>query len=53
MIDFEVGTTTVATYEVRKIDSDYFTEDQRCAVILIRLTSPLLPDRMPCADMES
>lgn len=27
MIDFEVGTTTVAVYQVKKIDSDYFTED--------------------------
>ena len=27
MIDFEVGTTTVATYQVRKVDSDYFTEE--------------------------
>lgn len=26
MIDFGVGVTTVATYEVRKIDSDYFAE---------------------------
>jgi restriction system protein len=26
MIDFGVGVTTVATYQVRKIDSDYFTE---------------------------
>jgi restriction system protein len=27
MIDFGVGVTTVATYQVRKIDSDYFTEN--------------------------
>ncbi|PTY02063.1 restriction endonuclease [Verrucomicrobia bacterium LW23] len=26
MIDFGVGVTSVATYEVKKIDSDYFTE---------------------------
>jgi restriction system protein len=27
MIDFGVGVTTVATYEVKKIDSDYFAEN--------------------------
>lgn len=27
MIDFSVGVTTVATYEVKKIDSDYFAEE--------------------------
>jgi restriction system protein len=27
MIDFEVGTATAATYYVKKIDSDYFTEE--------------------------
>lgn len=27
MIDFGVGVTTVATYEVKKIDSDYFTDN--------------------------
>jgi restriction system protein len=27
MIDFGVGVTTVATYEVKKIDSDFFEED--------------------------
>jgi restriction system protein len=27
MIDFGVGVTTVATYEVKKIDSDYFAEE--------------------------
>jgi restriction system protein len=27
MIDFEVGVTTVANYQVRKIDSDYFGEE--------------------------
>jgi restriction system protein len=27
MIDFEVGTATVATYHVKKVDSDYFTEE--------------------------
>jgi len=27
MMDFEVGVTTVATYHVKKIDSDYFSEE--------------------------
>jgi restriction system protein len=27
MIDFEVGVTTVANYQVRKVDSDYFGEE--------------------------
>jgi len=27
MIDFNLGTTTSTTYEIKKIDSDYFTED--------------------------
>lgn len=27
MIDFEVGVTTIANYQVRKIDSDYFGEE--------------------------
>jgi restriction system protein len=27
MIDFEVGTTTVSTYHVKKVDSDYFGEE--------------------------
>ena len=26
MIDFSVGVTSVATYEVKKIDSDYFSD---------------------------
>jgi len=27
MIDFSIGVTTVSTYEVKKIDTDYFTEE--------------------------
>ena len=27
MIDFEVGVSTIASYNVKKIDMDYFTED--------------------------
>lgn len=27
MIDYELGTTTTATYQVKRIDSDYFTEE--------------------------
>jgi restriction system protein len=27
MIDFNLGTTTATTYEIKKVDSDYFTED--------------------------
>ena len=27
MIDFGVGVTTTASYEVKKIDADYFTEN--------------------------
>ncbi|MHA1921311.1 MAG: restriction endonuclease, partial [Promethearchaeota archaeon] len=27
MIDFDVGVSKLATYEVKKIDSDYFTEE--------------------------
>ncbi len=27
MIDFSVGVTTIASYEVKKIDADYFTEN--------------------------
>ena len=27
MIDFDIGVSKVATYNVKKIDTDYFTED--------------------------
>ena len=27
MIDYNVGVSTVATYELKKIDTDYFTEE--------------------------
>ncbi|MEZ4525936.1 MAG: restriction endonuclease [Desulfobacterales bacterium] len=27
MIDFNVGVTTVSTYEIKKLDSDYFTDE--------------------------
>jgi len=27
MIDYNVGVSTIATYELKKIDSDYFTEE--------------------------
>jgi restriction system protein len=27
MIDYNVGVSTVGTYEVKKIDSDYFSEE--------------------------
>lgn len=27
MIDYGVGVSTIATYELKKIDTDYFTED--------------------------
>jgi len=27
MIDHGLGTTTTATYEIRRMDSDYFTEE--------------------------
>lgn len=27
MIDYGLGTTTTATYEIKRIDSDYFTEE--------------------------
>ncbi len=27
MIDFNLGTSTTATYEIKKIDTDYFVED--------------------------
>jgi restriction system protein len=27
MIDYGIGVTTIATYELKRIDSDYFTEE--------------------------
>ncbi|MGL5508855.1 MAG: restriction endonuclease, partial [Microcoleaceae cyanobacterium] len=27
MIDYNVGISTIRTYEIKKIDSDYFSED--------------------------
>ena len=27
MIDYNIGVTTIATYELKRIDSDYFTEE--------------------------
>jgi len=27
MIDYNVGVSTIATYELKKIDADYFTEE--------------------------
>jgi restriction system protein len=27
MIDFNIGVSAVASYEIKRVDSDYFTED--------------------------
>ena len=27
MIDFQIGVTTIASYELKRVDSDYFTEE--------------------------